>query len=69
MPATVGISLLKLRLAMAGVWFAVFGAAALVLTAIVLYLGLSVVYVYGVIVFVLVLNLIQWLFGPYLINA
>lgn len=54
---------------MVGVWFAVFGAAALVLTGIILYLGLPAFYFYGVIGFVLALNLIQWLFGPYIINA
>lgn len=69
MASAVGVSLLKLRLTMATVWFAVFGATALILTAIILYLGLPTFYVYGVIGFVLVLNLLQWLFGPYVINA
>ncbi|MEM0445356.1 MAG: zinc metalloprotease HtpX [Nitrososphaerota archaeon] len=63
------LSLLGLRIGMVGVWLAVVGTAALLLTALILYLGLPTFYIYGVIGFVVLLNVIQWLFGPYLINA
>ena len=61
-------SLLKLRLAMIGAWIAVTALGALVLAAVLSLLGIGygVVWILG---FVLALYVVQWLFGPYLINA
>lgn len=63
------VSLAKLRFTMVGVWFAVVGLATLILTAIMLYLGLPVSYVYLMFATVVAINVFQWLFGPYMINA
>ncbi|MCS7145614.1 MAG: zinc metalloprotease HtpX [Nitrososphaerota archaeon] len=63
------VSLFGLRVSMFAIWLAVVGTASLLLTALILYLGLPTFYIYGVIGFVVLLNIIQWLFGPYLINA
>lgn len=63
------VSLLGLRVGMFAIWLAVVGTATLLFTALILYLGLPTFYLYGVIGFVVFLNIIQWLFGPYLINA
>ncbi|RLG09931.1 MAG: zinc metalloprotease HtpX [Thaumarchaeota archaeon] len=68
-PAKVRPSLLKLRLSMIGVWAAITGLATLILTAILLYLGMPVYGVYGILGFVVVFHLFQWLIGPYIINA
>lgn len=65
----VRVSLLGLRVSMITIWLAVVGTATLLLTALILYLGLPTFYIYGVIGFVVILNILQWLFGPYLINA
>ena len=63
------ISLLGLRVSMFAVWIAVVGTATLVLTALILYLGLPTVFIYGVFGFVVLIHILQWLFGPYIINA
>ncbi|MEM0381131.1 MAG: zinc metalloprotease HtpX [Nitrososphaerota archaeon] len=62
-------SLLGLRVSMITIWLVVVGTATLLLTALILYLGLPTFYIYGVIGFVVILNILQWLLGPYLINA
>ena len=54
---------------MVGVWFAVVGLATLILTAIMLYLGLPSWYIYLTFALVVAINVLQWLFGPHLINA
>jgi heat shock protein HtpX len=61
--------LVKLRATMVGVWFAVVGLATLILTAIMLYLGLPSAYTYLTFLMVVAINVLQWLFGPYMINA
>jgi heat shock protein HtpX len=63
------ISLLGLRVSMFAVWIAVVGTATLVLTALILYLGLPTIFIYGVFGFVVLIHILQWLFGPYIINA
>jgi len=63
------VSLIGLRLSMFAIWLAVVGTASLLLTALILYLRLPTYYIYGVIGFVVLVNVLQWLFGPYLINA
>ena len=68
-PAKIRPSLLKLRLSMIGVWAAVTGLATLILTAILLYLGMPIYGVYGILGFVIVFHFFQWLIGPYIINA
>jgi len=68
-PAKIKPSLLKLRLSMIGVWAAITGLATLILTAILLYLGMPVYGVYGILGFVIVFHFFQWLIGPYIINA
>ena len=68
-PAKIRPSLLKLRLSMIGVWAAITGLATLILTAILLYLGMPVYGVYGILGFVIVFHFFQWLIGPYIINA
>lgn len=62
------MSLLKLRLAMVGAWVAVTALGALVLAVVLSLLGVGygVVWILG---FVLALYILQWLLGPYLINA
>jgi len=65
----VRLSLLKLRLSMIGVWAAVTGVATLVLMAVLLYLGMPIYGVYGILGFVVVFHFFQWLIGPYIINA
>ena len=68
-PAKIRPSLLKLRLSMIGVWAAITGLATLILTAILLYLGMPIYGVYGILGFVIVFHFFQWLIGPYIINA
>ena len=68
-PAKIRPSLLKLRLSMIGVWAAVTGLATLILTAILLYLGMPIYGVYGILGFIIVFHFFQWLIGPYIINA
>ena len=68
-PAKIKPSLLKLRLSMIGVWAAITGLATLILTAILLYLGMPIYGVYGILGFVIVFHFFQWLIGPYIINA
>lgn len=63
------ISLLKLRLSMIGVWALITGLATLILTAILLYLGFPVIGVYGILGFVVAFHFLQWLIGPYIVNA
>jgi len=63
------MSLLGLRVSMFAVWIAVVGTATLVLTALILYLGLPTIFIYGVFGFVVLIHILQWLFGPYIINA
>ncbi len=63
------LSLVKLRLSMIGVWAAVTGVATLVLMAVLLYLGMPLYGVYGILGFVIVFHFFQWLIGPYIINA
>ncbi len=69
MSGQAGFSLIGLRISMFGVWLAVVGTASLLLTALILYLGLPSFYIYGVVGFVVLINIFQWLLGPYLINA
>ncbi|MGC8969590.1 MAG: zinc metalloprotease HtpX [Conexivisphaera sp.] len=61
-------SLLKLRLAMLGAWVAVTALGMLVLAGVMSLLGIgyAVIWILG---FVLLLYLVQWLLGPYMINA
>ena len=68
-PAKIRPSLLKLRLSMIGVWAAITGLATLILTAILLYLGMPIYGVYGILGFVIVFHFFQWLIGPYIVNA
>lgn len=68
-PAKIRPSLLKLRLSMIGVWAAITGLATLILTAILLYLGMPIYGIYGILGFVIVFHFFQWLIGPYIINA
>ena len=68
-PARVRPSLLKLRLSMIGVWAAVTGLATLILTAVLLYLGMPIYGIYGILGFVVAFHFFQWLIGPYIINA
>ncbi|MEM3589292.1 MAG: zinc metalloprotease HtpX [Nitrososphaerota archaeon] len=63
------VSLLGLRVSMFAVWLAVVGTATLILTALILYLGLPTVFIYGVFGFVVLIHILQWIFGPYIINA
>ena len=63
------LSLLKLRISMIGVWAVVTGIATLVLTAVLLYLGMPTYGIYGILGFVIVFHFLQWLIGPYIINA
>lgn len=65
----VRVSLLGLRISMFGVWIAVVGTATLLLTALILYLGLPTIFIYGVFGFVVLIHVLQWIFGPYIINA
>ena len=62
-------SLLKLRLSMIGVWAAVTAAASLVLVAVLTALGIPYFGLYGIIGFVVIFHLFQWLIGPHIINA
>ncbi len=62
-------SLLQLRLSMIGVWAAVTAAASLVLVAVLSALGIPYFGLYGIIGFVVVFHVFQWLIGPYIINA
>lgn len=65
--------MLKLRLAMAGTAIAIIGLGlALALGVLMMFTGSTVASVYtitGILIFILFINLIQWLFGPYIINA
>ena len=63
------LSLLKLRLSMIGVWALITGLATLILTAVLLYLGMPIYGVYGILGFVVIFHFFQWLIGPYIINA
>lgn len=63
------VSLLGLRVSMFAVWLAIVGTATLLLTALILYLGLPTVFIYGVFGFVVLIHILQWIFGPYIINA
>ncbi len=65
----VRLSLLRLRLSMIGVWALVTGLATLILTAVLLYLGMPIYGIYGILGFVVVFHFFQWLIGPYIINA
>ncbi|MCD6536843.1 MAG: zinc metalloprotease HtpX [Thaumarchaeota archaeon] len=69
LPERARVSMLKLRLSMIGVWAAVTGIATLVLMAILLYLGMPIYGIYGIFGFVVAFHFLQWLIGPYLINA
>lgn len=63
------LSLLRLRLSMIGVWAIVTGIATLVLTAVLLYLGIPILGIYGILGFVIAFHFFQWLIGPYIVNA
>ena len=63
------LSLLKLRLSMIGVWALITGLATLILTAVLLYLGMPIYGIYGILGFVVIFHFFQWLIGPYIINA
>lgn len=62
-------SLLKLRVSMIGVWAAVTAAATLVLVAVLTALRIPFFGIYGILGFVVVFHLFQWMIGPYIINA
>ncbi|MFP3157388.1 MAG: zinc metalloprotease HtpX [Caldivirga sp.] len=65
--------LVKLRLTMAGVAIVIVGLGlALALGVLTLLYGPTMLTVYtitGILIFILFINIIQWLFGPYIINA
>jgi len=63
------VSLLKLRLSMIGVWAAVTATASLVLMAVLMALGMPFFGIYGIVGFVVVFHIFQWLIGPYIVNA
>jgi len=63
------IALWKLRLGMLGTFTAVVAVTTLILTGILTALGLPFYGVYGILVFVLFIHLLQWLIGPYIIDA
>jgi len=63
------LSLLKLRLSMIGVWAVVTGLATLVLMAVLLYFGMPLYGIYGILGLVIAFHFFQWLIGPYVINA
>jgi len=69
LPQRVRLSLLKLRLSMIGVWALVTGLATLILTGVLLYLGMPIYGIYGILGFVIIFHFLQWLMGPYIINA
>ncbi|NAZ29279.1 MAG: zinc metalloprotease HtpX [Caldivirga sp.] len=65
--------LVKLRLTMAGVAMVIVGLGlALALGVLALLYGPTMLTVYaitGILIFILFINILQWLFGPYIINA
>jgi len=65
--------LVKLRLTMAGVAMVIVGLGlALALGVLALLYGPTMLTVYaitGILIFILFINILQWLFGPYMINA
>jgi len=65
--------LVKLRLTMAGVAIVIVGLGlALALGVLTLLYGPTMLTVYtitGILIFILFINILQWLFGPYIINA
>lgn len=63
------VSLLKLRLSMIGVWALVTALASLILVAVLSILGVPFFGLYGILGFVVVFHVFQWLIGPYIINA
>ncbi|MCX8192498.1 MAG: zinc metalloprotease HtpX [Nitrososphaeria archaeon] len=63
------VSLLKLRLSMIGVWALITSLASLILVVVLTFLGLEQIGLYGIIGFVVVFHIFQWLVGPYIINA
>ena len=67
-PRTYRPSLLKLRLAMIGTWAAITGLASLLLVALVTALGWGL-NIFGILFMVVLFHVIQWLLGPYMINA
>ena len=67
-PATVRANLWKLRLAMIGTFAVVTAVATLLLLALFTWLGLPFFSLTGILVFVLFVHVLQWLFGPYLID-
>ena len=69
LPQRVRLSLFKLRLSMIGVWALVTGLATLILTGVLLYLGMPIYGIYGILGFVIIFHFLQWLMGPYIINA
>ncbi|MER3601631.1 MAG: zinc metalloprotease HtpX [Nitrososphaerota archaeon] len=69
LPSRAQVALLKLRLTMLGTFAAVVAIATLLIEAVLLTLGLPALSVYLILPLVVVINLLQWLFGPYIINA
>lgn len=67
------MELLKLRLSMAGVAILIIGLGlAIALGVLALFTGsyaLSAYTITGILIFILFINILQWLFGPYIINA
>jgi heat shock protein HtpX len=69
LPSRAQVALLKLRLTMLGTFAAVVAIATLLIEAVLLGLGLPALSVYLILPFVVFINVLQWLFGPYIINA
>ncbi|MDI9619603.1 MAG: zinc metalloprotease HtpX [Candidatus Nezhaarchaeota archaeon] len=63
------LSLLGLRLAMIGTFAVVTAVATLVLTAVLTWLQIPFFGIYGILGFVVLLHVVQWLIGPYIIEA
>jgi hypothetical protein len=62
-------SFLGLRFAMIGTFAVVTAVASLVLMAILTWLGIPFLGIYGILGFVIFFHVLQWLIGPYLIEA
>ncbi len=69
LPQRARLSLLKLRISMIGIWAVVTGLATLILAGVLLYLGMPLYGLYGILGFVIAFHFLQWLMGPYIINA
>lgn len=68
-PVQAGESLWRLRLGMLGTFAAITALTSLILTAVASYAGIAPLGLSGILGFVLVFHVGQWLIGPYLIGA